>query len=99
MKDSSGSNVPGAAIQVLDIDKNTLRTAESDASGLYEVLNLIPGVYQVTASKQGFSSSEFAGITLDARQTVRADFQLKIAATQQTVVVTGTCLLYTSRCV
>lgn len=86
--DPSGGMIPGAVITVLDLDKNTTRTAESGSSGYFEVLNLTPGKYQVTASKEGFTTSQFASITLDARQTIRADFHLLIATAQQTVVVT-----------
>src|SRR6185369_14336132 len=65
------------------------RAVVSDAQGLFELLNLKPGTYEVIASKSGFASSRLAQVALEARQTVRADLKLDVASVQQEVLVQG----------
>ncbi len=47
--DSSGAVVPEAQVSVVKRDTGQERTAVSDASGLYVVPQLAPGVYTLTA--------------------------------------------------
>lgn len=89
VKDVSGTPVPGAHVEVRNIDENTVRTAEVSSDGLYEVLNLVPGDYEVDVSKAGFSDFKIERIHLDARQVVRADVELRVASVHQTVEVTS----------
>src|SRR5215470_8049911 len=71
VKDSSGAAIPATRIAVRNLDENTTRTVTSDDQGLFEILNLKPGPYEVVAVKPGFASSRLAHVLLDARQTVR----------------------------
>jgi hypothetical protein len=87
--DASGAAIPGASIRLTNVDENTSRTVESNASGLFELLNLLPGKYTILATKTGFASVKEDNLTLDARQQRRVDFRLPVATTQQTVEVTS----------
>ncbi len=87
VRDVTGAVVPGALIEVRNIDENTTRQAETNGQGLYEALNLIPGDYEIVAAKPGFSNVKIERIHLDARQTIRADVQLELASVQASVVV------------
>jgi hypothetical protein len=89
VQDSSGAVVPGAGIRLTNVDENTTRTVESNAAGLYELLNLLPGKYTILATKPGFSSVREDNVTLDARQQRRVDFKLAVASALQTVEITS----------
>ena len=54
VRDPANAVVPGASITLLEIDKNTTRRVESDASGLYSFPNIPPGRYQLAVEKSGF---------------------------------------------
>src|ERR1017187_4833374 len=54
--DASGAVIPGARIRLTNVEQNTSRTVESEASGLFEFLNLLPGRYTILAPKPGFAS-------------------------------------------
>ncbi len=90
VRDRSGATVGNVSLSLRDLDENTTRSTVSDGAGLYEFPNLKPGCYEGTASKEGFGVFKIRDITLDARQTVRVDFQLDLAPVQESVVVVAT---------
>src|SRR2546426_2573682 len=55
--DGSGAVVPAAAVRATNTGENTVRTTVSNESGLYELLNLKPGTYELTVSKAGFAAT------------------------------------------
>ncbi len=89
VRDASGAAVTAAAITVREIDTNIARSARSDGEGLYEILNLKPGRYEITAAKGGFATARVAEARLEARQTIRADLMLEVSPVEQTILVTG----------
>src|SRR6185437_4731147 len=54
--DTSGAVVPGAAVQIVNVQTNDHRTAQTDNSGAYTISTVPQGTYQVNVSKQGFQS-------------------------------------------
>jgi len=87
VQDASGGSVPEVTLTVKNLDDNSSRTAVSDASGAFQALNLRPGSYEIMASKSGFSDSRTGKLTLDARQQLRVDMKLDIAAVSTSVEV------------
>ena len=56
--DPQQSIVPGATVVATDEATNVTREAQTDAEGLFEIPNLRPGTYTVTASLSGFKKSQ-----------------------------------------
>src|SRR5580692_5514985 len=52
--DSTGASMPGATLDLTNLATSERRTAESDASGNYQFVNLQPGNYKVDVEKAGF---------------------------------------------
>ena len=90
VQDATGGTVPEVTLTVKSLDDNSSRTALSDASGAFQALNLRPGSYEITASKNGFSDSRTGKLTLDARQQMRVDIKLEVAAVSTSVDVADT---------
>src|SRR5436190_321302 len=55
--DPNGAVVPGATIQVKNLDTNNSRTLTSDEAGRFATLALQPGPYSITVAKQGFATA------------------------------------------
>lgn len=85
--DSSGAALPSTRVQARNLDENTIRAATSNDQGLYEILNLNPGRYEITAQKTGFGVTKVPETQLAARQTLRVELTLDVAAVTETVTV------------
>ena len=81
--------VPGATIVVTDEATNVSRETQTDAQGLFEVSNLRPGTYMVTASLSGFKKVQRTGIVLRAASTVNSDLHLEVGGVENVVTVTA----------
>ena len=63
--------VPGVNITAANVDTGATRTAVSNDAGQYQLPNMQPGTYTITAEKSGFVTVREDRITLDARQERR----------------------------
>jgi hypothetical protein len=90
VKDTSGAVLPGVTVEVASpalIEK--VRTAVTDGSGRYRVVDLRPGTYSVTATLPGFTTVKRDGIALTGTQTLTIPLEMKVGQLQETVTVTG----------
>jgi hypothetical protein len=90
VRDTSGAVLPGVTVEATSpvlIEK--ARTATTDGTGRYQIVDLRPGTYSVTFTLQGFSvlKREMVELTGTATTTVNAD--LRVGNLQETVTVTG----------
>ena len=64
VSDPSGAVIPDASVRVTDNATQVTRTAVTNATGYYLVLNLTPGTYSIAAQKEGFKTATQTGISL-----------------------------------
>ena len=89
VRDSSGGILPGATVQAASPSLVGVQTAVSDGQGTYRFPALTPGVYEITAPLQGFTTSKTPNVQLALGQTLRVDFGLAVATLTETVSVTA----------
>ena len=89
VKDSSGGILPGATIQATSPSLVGSQTAVSDGQGNYRFPALTPGVYEITASLQGFTVAKAAAVRLGIGQVLRIDLALSLATLTESVTVTA----------
>jgi hypothetical protein len=87
--DSTGALVPGASIQMENVETGFSRTVQTDREGRYVARNLPLGAYSVTGKQAGFRTEVRSGIVLAVGSEATVDFQLNVGTAQETVVVTG----------
>ncbi len=87
--DASGAVVPGASLQVANEGTNVTRTVVSSGAGVYEVPNLSPGKYRVTARQAGFKTFVVQGVEIAALRTVRVDVRMEVGEVGVEVTVQG----------
>jgi outer membrane receptor protein involved in Fe transport len=88
--DVNGAVVPGANVEIKNLDTNATRSLTTDEDGRFVALLLQPGNYSVTVSKQGFATAVLPSTALTVGQAVTIPFSMKISSVQETVTVTST---------
>ena len=76
VRDPSGAVIGGASVRITNKGTSAQRTAKTDETGSFTVVNLDPGTYDVVVQAAGFQSSVHSDLVLTARQTVRVDATL-----------------------
>lgn len=87
--DSSGAVVPGVEVKAVNTATNVAVSGATNDQGNYEILYLIPGVYQVSAELQGFKKYIRDGIEVRVNDRITLDVNLEPGAIAETVTVTG----------
>lgn len=90
VKDASGAVLPGVTVEAASpalIEK--VRTATTDGSGQYKIVDLAPGDYTVTFTLTGFSASKREGVELSAGFTSTINADLRVGALEETITVAG----------
>ena len=87
--DQEGAALPGAAVTVVAVETNRVRTVRSGADGVYVVPGLAPGVYEVRIELSGFRPLTRGGIRLATGETVRLDLPLTLGGISEAVTVTA----------
>jgi carboxypeptidase family protein len=88
-QDTNSATVAGATITIRNLDENVSYSAASNSDGGFQFLNLKPGRYEVTATKDGFANFKVDEVSLVARQTLRVEVKFQIAAIGATVNITA----------
>jgi len=89
-KDASGAVLPGVTVEVSSpalIEKT--RTAITDGTGQYQVVDLRPGTYTVTFTLTGFSTVKREGVEISGVGTITINGDMKIGNVSETISVQG----------
>ena len=87
--DPTGAAVANAQVTVTNVSTSISQRTTTDAMGNYVVPYLIPGLYDVSAEREGFKKITRTGITLQVDQKARVDLGLQLGAVTERVEVTG----------
>jgi len=88
--DSTGAIMPGVTVEASSpalIEQ--MRSAVTDGSGRYSIIDLRPGTYTVTFTLPGFRSVKREGIVLEGAFAAQVNGSLAVGAVEETVTVTG----------
>ena len=87
--DPSGAAVPGAMVTAKSLERGIPYVAETNESGLYRILQLPVGTYDLKVEKAGFAVASRPSFILTLNQVARIDVTMKVGQTTETVEVTG----------
>jgi len=90
VKDTSGAVLPGVTVEASsDVLIEKVRSAVTDGSGQYRIVDLRAGIYSVTFSLTGFNTVKREGVELTGSFTASINADLKVGSLQETITVTG----------
>lgn len=87
IRDSSGSSVPGASVILRNTATSVEMRSASNDSGIYTILNILPGNYTMEVSKTGFRTNKLSPFNLAVNQTATIDLNLEVGSVEQSVNV------------
>lgn len=88
VQDSSGAVVAGAVLTLNNKSNGFQATAQSDAKGIYQFVQLAPGTYEITAEATGFGA-QIKVAQLLVNQPATVGFMLSLQAVTQAVNVSA----------
>lgn len=84
--DAGGASIPEATVEVTQTVTNTSRRAATNSAGQYTFIGLVPGVYTVKVTKEGFAD-QMRTVNVEVSARVEANFTLGVQGTSTTVTV------------
>jgi len=87
--DASGAALANTPVQLANLGTNEKRTETTNADGLYQFLNILPGQYSVTVEKTGFKRLVRSPVAVETQTTSRIDLALQLGDVSQTIEVTA----------
>jgi hypothetical protein len=84
--DPAGSAVPNAEVVILNPATGITRALTTNESGFFSVPNLIPAIYEVKVSSNGFTTL-IEKVELKVGSEVQLNFQLKVGDVKEQVVI------------
>ena len=85
--DSQGNTAPGVSVTLRNEATGFARTAVTDAGGLYNVTQLPPGTYQVTAELAGFRPAVFKNLQVNVGTRATVNFEMTPGGITETLEV------------
>ena len=89
VSDQTQAAVPGVTVNIRNTITGLARRSETDSSGNFSRAGLPAGIYEITASKPGFSDARLSNVTLSGGTNANLTLQLNVAGAEARVTVTG----------
>jgi Carboxypeptidase regulatory-like domain/TonB dependent receptor/TonB-dependent Receptor Plug Domain len=85
--DASGAAVPNATVAIKNGATGVITNAASNAQGLYNAPNLLPGTYEVTVTAAGFDTKAISNVILAVGAQQVLNFSMKVGTVSERVQV------------
>ncbi len=85
--DPSGAAVPNAKVTLTNVETSVSKDFTTNSSGQYTAVDIHIGHYNIKIEASGFKTDEKKGMVLQVGDRARADFQLQVGGSQETVTV------------
>jgi len=87
VQDSSGAVLPSASVKLTNHEQGTVRSAQTNQSGVYQFTFLPAGTYDLEVTANGFKTQKRTSIVLAVAQNSRIDVSLEVGNVSENVTV------------
>jgi Carboxypeptidase regulatory-like domain/TonB-dependent Receptor Plug Domain/TonB dependent receptor len=87
--DEQGGVVAGADVEVKNPDTNFSKALKTDSDGRFVFLQLSPGRYMLTVSKQGFATLVQENLSLTVGQTITLSLSMRVSRLEERITITA----------
>jgi hypothetical protein len=88
VRDPAAASIPGATVTVRNAETGLRVKTQSDRVGSYQLLQLVPGPYEMTVEAAGFQSLERKGIIVRVADRVTLNVALSIGQVSERITIT-----------
>ncbi len=88
--DSSGRAIAGAHVAVKNSETAIVRSVNANNDGMYTAPNLVPGTYEISASKERLETVLRSGVFVTVGSEQIIDFKLNLGEVRTKIEVSGT---------
>jgi outer membrane receptor protein involved in Fe transport len=89
IEDQTGAVVPKAGVTITNKSTGQVRETVADDGGRYSLLNVLPGVYDIKVTAQGFKPVTRTDVEVVINLVTRADVRLEVGAITESVTIAG----------
>lgn len=89
INDETNAVLPDVHVVVRNLETGATRNVTSNQLGRYVAAELLPGLYEITATKTGFNTLVRSGLTLTVGDNIALDLTMQVGSVAQQVTVTG----------
>ena len=90
VRDTSGAVLPGVTVEASsDVLIEKVRTAVTDSSGVYRIVDLRPGTYAVAFTLPGFKTYKRDGLVVASEFNATVNADMAVGGLEETITVTG----------
>ena len=90
VRDASGGVLPGVTVEATSpAIQGGVRTVVTDDAGVYRIIQLSPGIYELTFTLSGFNVVKRSEIQLQGTTVLTIPIELRVGDLQETITVTG----------
>src|SRR6202790_2882844 len=87
ISDSSGAAIPNATVVIKNVATGVTTNAASNAQGLFNAPNLLPGTYEVTVTATGFDTKGLSNVVLAVGAQQVLNFSMKVGSVSEKIQV------------
>jgi hypothetical protein len=87
VKDATGAVVANATVTARNVATNVSRNATTNDEGLYRIINVPPGDYEMTAEAANFKKSVLPKVTVTIGQAAEVDVTLEPGQITESVTI------------
>ena len=89
VRDQQSAVVPNASVTARNPETNKSYTTVSNENGFYQLLNMTPGLYDLTVEAQSFKKAVLPSVRLTVGQTADLDMSLEPGSIDAVVTISG----------
>lgn len=87
VQDSTNARISGASVKLVNVLTGTENSSATSSDGAFVLPGVIPGAYTLQIQCEGFATSQFTGIVLNAGDTKNFLIRMRVGPISQTVVI------------
>jgi hypothetical protein len=85
--DQTGEGIVGSRVTLIDVDRNTKRTATTDNAGNFAFTDVAPSRYRIEASARGFKTVHLTSFTISTADSVEQSMILPAGSEKEILTV------------